>query len=118
MLFFTNKNVSYVVGFLTLKYVVKSLKIALRNSVRIVQFCTQHDEGLDIGCRYYSTASKESVPPYDLASFDPEIQSWETDKGRYDVKFATSVEDICCMAPFTVKTAQTWPVHDVIRPKE
>lgn len=57
-----------------------------------------------------------SVSPYDLASFDPEIQSWVTDRGRYEIKFAASAEDIRCTVPFNVQATRTWPVNDVLRP--
>lgn len=83
-MFFTNKNVSYVVGFLTLKSAVKSLKIALRNFVRVVQLCTILE--------FPDILKRAPKADYDMASFDSEIQSWVTDKGRYDVKFAASAE--------------------------
>lgn len=56
-----------------------------------------------------------SVSPYDLASFDPDIQSWVTDKGRYEIKFAASAEDIRATVPFTVAASSSWPVNDVLR---
>lgn len=59
-----------------------------------------------------------AVSPYELASFDPDTQCWTTDKGRYEVKFAASAEDIRATAPFTVSRTMTWPVHDVLRRKK
>lgn len=59
-----------------------------------------------------------SVSPYDLASFDSEIQSWVTDKGHYKVLFGASAEDVRCTADFTVRDASAWPVNDVLRPKK
>lgn len=65
-----------------------------------------------------SQTLKMSVSPYYLASFDPETQNWVTDKGRYEVKFAASAEDISATVPFTVSTAGNWPVNDVLRPNK
>ena len=65
-----------------------------------------------------SQTLKMSVSPYYLASFDPATQSWVTDKGRYEVKFAASAEDVRATVPFTVSTAGNWPVNDVLRPNK
>lgn len=62
-----------------------------------------------------SQTLRMTVSPYDLASFDPETQSWITDKGRYEVRFAASATDIRANVPFTVSATRTWPVHDVLR---
>lgn len=65
-----------------------------------------------------SQTLRMTVSPYDLASFDPDIQSWITDKGRYEVRFAASSTDIRANVPFTVSAPRTWPVHDVLRRRQ
>lgn len=62
-----------------------------------------------------SQTLRMTVSPYDLASFDSDIQSWVTDKGRYELKFAASADDVRCTAPFTVTKEQCWPVNDVLK---
>lgn len=58
-----------------------------------------------------------TVPAYDLASFDSDIQSWVTDKGLYEIKFAASADNIRCTVPFNVSRTYTWPVNDVLKRK-
>lgn len=58
-----------------------------------------------------------TVPAYDLASSDSDIQSWVTDKGLYEIKFAASADNIRCTVPFNVSRTYTWPVNDVLKRK-
>ena len=56
------------------------------------------------------------ITAYELASFNDEHSAWETAAGTYQVLFGASVTDIRATASFNFKKAQTWPVHDVLRP--
>ncbi len=56
------------------------------------------------------------VSAYEMASFNEEHSAWETAAGTYQVMFGASVADILATASFNFKKAQTWPVHDVLRP--
>ena len=56
------------------------------------------------------------VSAYEMASFNEEHSAWETAAGTYQVLFGASVTDIRATASFNFKKAQTWPVHDVLRP--
>ena len=56
------------------------------------------------------------VSAYEMASFNEEHSAWETAAGTYQVLFGASVADILATASFNFKKAQTWPVHDVLRP--
>ena len=56
------------------------------------------------------------VSHYDLASFDESLQSWVSAKGKYQVKFGASVEDIRANLPYTLGKEFTWKVNDVLRP--
>ncbi len=58
------------------------------------------------------------VSAYQLASFNEATSAWEAAAGKYDVQFGASVDDIRCSAPFTLKKAQSWPVHNVLAPVE
>ena len=58
------------------------------------------------------------VSAYQLASFNEATSAWEAASGKYDVQFGASVDDIRCSAPFTLKKAQSWPVHNVLAPVE
>ena len=56
------------------------------------------------------------VTLYDLASYNEATQSWETAAGRYQLKFAASVEDIRCTTTYNLSKAQVVKCHDVMRP--
>ncbi len=56
------------------------------------------------------------VTAYELASFNETSSAWEAAAGKYNVQFGASVDDIRCAAPFTLKKAQSWPVHNVLAP--
>ena len=56
------------------------------------------------------------VTAYELASFNEASSAWEAAAGKYNVQFGASVDDIRCAAPFTLKKAQSWPVHNVLAP--
>jgi len=56
------------------------------------------------------------VSAYELASFNEAASAWEAAAGKYNVQFGASVDDIRCAAPFTLKKAQSWPVHNVLAP--
>ena len=58
------------------------------------------------------------VSAYDLASFNEAASAWEAAAGSYKVQFGASVDDIRATAPFTLKKAQNWPVHNVLAPQE
>ena len=56
------------------------------------------------------------VTNYDLASFDEATQSWVSAKGRYAVKFGSSVEDIRATSAYTLSKEFTQKVNDVLKP--
>ncbi len=53
------------------------------------------------------------VSAYELASFNEATSAWEAAVGNYQVMFGASVNDIRAEAPFKMKKAQSWPVHNV-----
>ena len=53
------------------------------------------------------------VSAYELASFNEAASAWEAAAGNYEVMFGASVDDIRASAPFKMKKAQSWPVHNV-----
>ena len=57
------------------------------------------------------------VSAYELASFNEAASAWEAAAGNYKVQFGASVEDIRTSAAFTLKKAQSWPVHNVLAPQ-
>ena len=57
------------------------------------------------------------VSAYELASFNEATSAWEAAAGSYKVQFGASVDDIRATAPFTLKKAQSWPVHNVLAPQ-
>ena len=57
------------------------------------------------------------VSAYELASFNEAASAWEAAAGSYKVQFGASVDDIRATAPFTLKKAQNWPVHNVLAPQ-
>ena len=57
------------------------------------------------------------VSAYELASFNEAASAWEAAAGNYKVQFGASVDDIRSTAAFTLKKAQSWPVHNVLAPK-
>ena len=57
-----------------------------------------------------------NVSAYELASFNEAASAWEAAAGKYNVQFGASVDDIRCVAPFTLKKARNWPVHNVLAP--
>ena len=59
-----------------------------------------------------------TVPAYELASFNEATSAWETATGNYKVLIGASVSDIRATAPFSMKKAQSWPVHDVLGTEE
>ena len=56
------------------------------------------------------------VSAYELASFNEASSAWEAAAGTYAVQFGASVLDIRATAPFKLKKAQAWPVHNVLAP--
>lgn len=58
------------------------------------------------------------VDKYTLASFNASASQWETAEGTYNVHFAASVQDIRANAEYVLKTACSWPVHDVLAPEQ
>ena len=58
------------------------------------------------------------VSAYELASFNEAASAWEAAAGSYKVQFGASVDDIRATAPFALKKAQNWPVHNVLAPQE
>ena len=57
------------------------------------------------------------VSAYELASFNEAASAWEAAAGNYKVQFGASVDDIRATAPFALKKAQNWPVHNVLAPQ-
>ena len=57
------------------------------------------------------------VSTYELASFNEAASAWEAAVGNYKVQFGASVDDIRSTAAFTLKKAQSWPVHNVLAPQ-
>ncbi len=57
------------------------------------------------------------VGAYELASFNEAASAWEAAAGNYKVQFGASVDDIRATAAFTLKKAQSWPVHNVLAPQ-
>ena len=57
------------------------------------------------------------VSAYVLASFNEAASAWEAAAGNYKVQFGASVDDIRATAAFTLKKAQSWPVHNVLAPQ-
>ena len=57
------------------------------------------------------------VSVYELASFNEAASAWEAAAGNYKVQFGASVDDIRATAAFTLKKAQSWPVHNVLAPQ-
>ena len=57
------------------------------------------------------------VSAYELASFNEAASAWEAAAGNYKVQFGASVDDIRSTAAFTLKKAQSWPVHNVLAPQ-
>ena len=57
-----------------------------------------------------------NVSAYELASFNEAASAWEAAAGKYNVLFGASVDDIRCSAAFTLKKAESWPVHNVLAP--
>ena len=58
-----------------------------------------------------------NVSAYELASFNEATSAWEAAAGSYKVQFGASVDDIRATAPFALKKAQSWPVHNVLAPQ-
>ena len=58
------------------------------------------------------------VDLYTLASFNDDVDQWETAAGNYTVKFASNVEDIRCSAPFKLAKEQTWKALDILKPQQ
>jgi beta-glucosidase len=55
-----------------------------------------------------------TVDNYSLASFNENTSCWEAAAGAYEVQFGASVADIRATAPYSLKKALAWPVHDVM----
>ena len=58
------------------------------------------------------------VDAYGLASFNEGTSAWEAAAGEYAVAFGSSSRDLRQTVPFTLAEAKSWPVHDVLAPKE
>ena len=56
------------------------------------------------------------VDNYDIASFNEATSAWEAPAGNYQVMFGANVSDIRAQAPYKLKKAQSWPVHNVLAP--
>ncbi len=56
------------------------------------------------------------VDAYSLASFNEATSAWEAPAGVYTVNFGASIQDLRRSASFTMKKAQSWPVHNVLAP--
>jgi len=58
------------------------------------------------------------VDKYTLASFNEAASAWETEAGVYKVLFGASVEDIRATGSYTLRKAESFPVHDALAPEE
>jgi beta-glucosidase len=58
------------------------------------------------------------VDAYGLASFNEGTSAWEAAAGEYAVAFGASSRDLRQTVPFTLAEAKSWPVHDVLAPKQ
>ena len=58
------------------------------------------------------------VDAYGLASFNEATSAWEAASGDYAVAFGASSRDLRATVPFTLAEAKSWPVHDVLAPKQ
>ena len=58
------------------------------------------------------------VDAYGLASFNEATSAWEAAAGDYAVAFGASSRDLRATVPFTLAEAKSWPVHDVLAPKQ
>lgn len=58
------------------------------------------------------------VDAYTLASFDESASAWTTAAGSYRLLFGASVADIRCTAEVRMAKPRTWPVHDVMGPRQ
>ena len=58
------------------------------------------------------------VDAYGLASFNESTSAWEAAPGEYAVAFGASSRDLRATVPFTLAEAKSWPVHDVLAPKQ
>ena len=56
------------------------------------------------------------VDNYGIASFNEAKSAWEAPAGIYTVMFGANVSDIRASAPYKLKKAQSWPVHNVLAP--
>jgi beta-glucosidase len=56
------------------------------------------------------------VDNYSIASFNEAKSAWEAPAGNYQVLFGANVSDIRAQAPYKMKKAQSWPVHNVLAP--
>ena len=56
------------------------------------------------------------VDNYSIASFNEAKSAWEAPAGNYQVMFGANVSDIRAQAPYKMKKAQSWPVHNVLAP--
>lgn len=58
------------------------------------------------------------VDNYYLASFQEAASAWQADKGTYTLRFAASVNDVRCTAPYQLSSTKTWKVNRVLEPQE
>lgn len=59
-----------------------------------------------------------SFNDYDLASFEENISSWKTSKGRYEIWFGNSSTNILAKKSLEISTDKFWKVNDVLKPVE
>ena len=58
------------------------------------------------------------VDAYGLASFNEGSSAWEAAAGEYAVAFGASSRDLRQTVQFTLAQAKSWPVHNVLAPKQ
>lgn len=56
------------------------------------------------------------VTDYDLASFNPDTQAWETDPGTYTLNFASDAEHVNAKSTYKLNKAMSVPVNNVLAP--
>ena len=58
------------------------------------------------------------VDAYGLASFNEGSSAWEAAAGEYAIAFGASSRDLRQTVQFTLAQAKSWPVHNVLAPKQ
>ena len=116
-------------GFVATVTVTNTGKVAGKESVQL--YVCAPEGGLDKPLRELKSFAKTSllspgqsetltfeVDAYSLASFNENLSRWETAAGVYTVQFASNIEDVRAKLDFTLKTAGSWRVNNVLKRKK